>query len=111
MTDYLYKALDAQGQFVSGRLQAASTSAAVQQLVELGYVPLDTKPRITERRWSSLLPQPGVPKREITILFQDLALLLRSGLPLDEGLRLLVDDVSGSRLVSSRNCAPRSRRV
>ena len=42
VTDYLYKALDAQGQFVSGRLQAASPIAAVQQLIELGYVPLDT---------------------------------------------------------------------
>jgi type II secretory pathway component PulF len=54
MTDFLYKALDAHGQFVSGRLQAASTSAAVQQLVELGYVPLDTKPSTTERRWRLL---------------------------------------------------------
>lgn len=65
VTDYLYKALDTQGQFVSGRLQAASPIAAVQQLIELGYVPLDTKPSTTERRWSSFLPQPGVPKREI----------------------------------------------
>jgi general secretion pathway protein F len=103
MTDYLYKALDAQGQFVSGQLQAASPNAAVQQLIELGYVPLDTKHSTSERRWASLfLPQPSVPKREITILFQDLALLLRSGLPLDEGLRLLVDEVTGlrARLIS-----------
>ena len=102
MTDYLYKALDAQGQFVSGRLQAASSSAAAQQLIELGYVPLDTKPSTTERRRASFLPQSRVPKREITVLFQDLALLLRSGLPLDEGLRLLVSDSSGltGRLIS-----------
>ena len=102
MTDYLYKALDAQGEFVSGRLQAASPSAAAQQLIELGYVPLDTKPSTTERRGASFLPQSRVPKREITILFQDLALLLRSGLPLDEGLRLLVFDASGltARLIS-----------
>jgi len=103
VTDYLYKALDAQGQFVSGRLQAVSSSAAAQQLIELGYVPLDTKPSTTERRRrASFLPQSRVPKREITVLFQDLALLLRSGLPLDEGLRLLISDASGltGRLIS-----------
>jgi general secretion pathway protein F len=102
VTDYLYKALDAQGEFVSGRLQAASPSAAAQQLLQLGYVPLDTKPSTTERRATSFLPQSRVPKREITILLQDLALLLRSGLPLDEGLRLLVFDASGltARLIS-----------
>jgi general secretion pathway protein F len=102
VTDYLYKALDAQGEFVSGRLQAASPSAAAQQLIELGYVPLDTKPSATERRGTSFLPQSRIPKREITILFQDLALLLRSGLPLDEGLRLLVFDAStlNARLIS-----------
>jgi len=102
MTDYLYKALDGQGQFVSGRLQAASPSAAAQQLIELGYVPLDTKPGTAERRRASFLPQSRVPKREITVLFQDLAVLLRSGLPLDDGLRLLVFDASGltARLIS-----------
>jgi general secretion pathway protein F len=83
-------------------LQAASASAAVQQLLELGYVPLDTTSSAGKLGLASLLPRPSVPKREITILFQDLALLLRSGLPLDEGLRLLTDDARGltARLLS-----------
>ena len=44
MAAFVYKALDASGQFVTGELQAPSMSAAARQLIELGYVPLATSP-------------------------------------------------------------------
>ena len=47
--------------------------------------------------WKRFIPQSEVSKREVTILLQDLALLLRSGLPLDDGLKLLTDDASSAR--------------
>lgn len=98
MPEFLYKALDGRKQFVSGQLQAVSMTAAVEQLVELGYVPLSTAPSRQDRGagWKKFIPQPTVSKREITVLLQDLALLLRSGLPLDDGLRLLTDNASGA---------------
>lgn len=103
MGEFAYKALDARGQFVAGELRAPSASAAAQQLVELGYVPLSTEAADTKHRagWGSRLER-RVPKREITILLQDLALLLRSGLPLDDGLRLLTENASGqtNRLIA-----------
>ena len=97
MVEFSYKALDGRKQFVSGQLQAASITAAIEQLIELGYVPLSTAPSAGLRNagWKRFIPQPTVSKREITILLQDLALLLRSGLPLDDGLRLLTDNTSG----------------
>ena len=98
MAEFTYKALDGRRQFVSGHLQAASTSAAVAQLIQLGYVPLATAPSTPDSvaSWKRFLPQPTVSKREITILIQDLSLLLRSGLPLDDGLQLLTDNSSGA---------------
>lgn len=98
MGEFVYKALDGRKQFVTGQLQAASLNAAVDQLVELGYVPLSTAPSAQnwQAGWRHFIPQPTVSKREITILLQDLALLLRSGLPLDDGLRLLTDNASAA---------------
>jgi general secretion pathway protein F len=96
MGEFAYKALDARGRFVTGELRAPSVSTALQQLVELGYVPLAAEPIRSERAafWHSLFER-GVPKRETTIFLQDLALLLRSGLPLDDALRLLTENASG----------------
>jgi len=98
MAEFVYRALDGRKQFVTGQLQAGSLSAAVDQLIELGYVPLSTAPSAQDRQlgWRRFIPQPTVSKREITILLQDLALLLRSGLPLDDGLRLLTDNASAA---------------
>ena len=98
MAEFTYKALDARKQFVTGQLQALSLSAAVEQLIQLGYVPLSTKASTGSgtEGWRRFIPQPGIPGRDITILLQDLALLLRSGLSLDDGLRLLTDDSSSA---------------
>lgn len=98
MAEFAYKALDGRKQFVTGELQALSLNAAVEQLIELGYIPLSTIPTSQDRGagWNRFVPQTKVSKREITILLQDLALLLRSGLPLDDGLKLLTDQASGA---------------
>lgn len=95
MGQFAYKALDAQGRFVTGELTAPSVATAIQQLAELGYVPLATEPARAERRtfWNAF--DSGVPKREVTVFLQDLALLLRAGLPLDDSLRLLTENVTG----------------
>lgn len=97
MAEFIYKALDARKQFVSGQLQALSLNAAVDQLIQLGYIPLSTTPDTGRGRiegWKRFFPQRGISQREITVLLQDLALLLRSGLPLDDALKLLTDNSS-----------------
>jgi len=91
---YSYKALDADGRFVTGELQADSRPAAAAHLVELGYVPLETVERPEERGigWRKYFSIGRLPPREVTVLIRDLALLLKAGLPLDDALKLLGDD-------------------
>jgi general secretion pathway protein F len=95
MPEFTYQALDARKQFTTGQLHAVSMSAAVEQLTKLGYIPLSTKPSVVARgsAWKKLL-QPRVTQREVTILLQDLAVLLHSGLPLDDALKLQADNAS-----------------
>jgi general secretion pathway protein F len=98
MPEFAYKALDGRKQFVSGQLQASSLNAAIEQLIELGYIPLATDPSSPRlgSGWKRFIPQPMISKREITVLLQDLASLLHAGLPLDDGLGLLTDNASGA---------------
>lgn len=98
MPEFAYRALDGRKQFTSGHLQAMSLEAAVDQLLELGYTPLSTVPSRgdQDQGWKRLLPRPTVKPREVTTLLQDLALLLRSGLVLDDGLKLLTDNASSA---------------
>jgi general secretion pathway protein F len=93
MAEFVYKALDSKGAFVTGKLQAQSLSAASRQLIELGYTPLSTEPKTAKSSGFWTL-RPAISNRDVTVLLQDLALLLRSGLPLDEGLNLLMEDAS-----------------
>lgn len=62
MAEFTYKALDARKQFVTGQLQALSLSAAVEQLIQLGYVPLSTKASTGSgtEGWRRFIPQPGI---------------------------------------------------
>jgi general secretion pathway protein F len=96
MPEFSYRALDGRKQFTSGHLQAISLEAAVDQLLELGYTPLSTIPSRGDQEpgWKRFISRPNVKPREVTTLLQDLALLLRSGLPLDEGLKLLTDNAN-----------------
>lgn len=98
MPEFAYKALDSRKQFVAGHLRAVSTNAAVEQLLELSYVPLAIMPGGQNQTagWKRFIPRPTVSKREVTVLLQDLAALLHSGLPLDDGLKLLTGNNSGA---------------
>jgi general secretion pathway protein F len=101
---YSYKALDADGRFVSGELQSDSVPAAAAHLVDLGYIPLETKERAASRGagWRRYLSIGRLNPKEVTVLIRDLALLLKAGLPLDDALKLLGDDVkpAASRLLT-----------
>jgi general secretion pathway protein F len=108
MPAFRYKALDGEGRFVTGEIQAESTAAVEARLGELGYLPLETVARRAPNAqvgWRRLMPQPRLAARDVTVVIRDLALLLRAGLPLDEALRLLGDDagaVTGHLLVDVR---------
>ena len=109
MAAYSYKALDADGRFVTGELQAESVPAAAAHLVELGYVPLETvqRPEARGAGWRKYFSIGRLPPREVTVLIRDLALLLKAGLPLDDALKLLGDDArpAAARLLADLRSA------
>ena len=92
MPMFSYKALDAEGGFVVGEIEAPDKRDVARRLERLGYVTLDTgitKPETGQRLFSL---QRSVGQREITVFLRELSLVLRAGLTLDDALLLLAGE-------------------
>jgi general secretion pathway protein F len=92
MPMFSYKALDAEGGFVVGEIEAPDKRDVARRLERLGYVALDTgiaKPETGQRLFSF---QRSVGQREITVFLRELSLVLRAGLTLDDALLLLAGE-------------------
>lgn len=99
MALYTYQALSKDGKRVNGNLDAASPQAARAQLIRLGLYPVKVTPSTgagstTGRSWSSFLTR-GVSPRDKIFFTKQLALLLKSGVPLMQSLELLTDQTEG----------------
>jgi general secretion pathway protein F len=96
MTLFTYRALDANGRFISGEIEAADQKDVTRRLTEFGYVPLETGAgaKATATRAGRRLSTFGrrVSQREVTVFLRDLSLVLRAGLPIDEALQLLAGE-------------------
>jgi general secretion pathway protein F len=100
---FSYKALDAEGGFVVGEIEAPDKRDVARRLERLGYVTLDTgiaKPETGQRLFSF---QRSVGQREITVFLRELALVLRAGLTLDDALLLLAGEERRGLAVVSRD--------
>lgn len=92
MATIQYKALDAQGRFVVGELEAVDMRDASTRLQQLGFVPLETNAggeAAAQKGGGRFSFTRSVSQRELTVFIRELALVLRAGLPLDEALLLL----------------------
>jgi general secretion pathway protein F len=99
MATIQYKALDGQGRFVVGELEALDLRDASMRLEQLGYVALETHAGNSSDQSSqgksanfSFSFSRTVSQRELTVFIRELALVLRAGLPLDEALHLLAGE-------------------
>jgi general secretion pathway protein F len=94
MPTFSYKAIDGDGRFVAGELEAADTREVSRQLVRLGYTALETtagaRPVDTGRKLLAFRRRVG--RREVTVFLRELALVLRAGLTLDDALLLLAGE-------------------
>ena len=93
MPTFSYKALDAEGAFVVGEIEAPDRSEVARRLQRLGYVALDTgtaKEAGSAPRFFTFQRQLG--QREITVFLRELSLVLRAGLTLDDALLLLAGE-------------------
>ena len=99
MPAFTYKALDHDGRFVSGELEADGPAEIKRKLEQMGYVALETQLRKrvpgTEQKFWSFRRTLG--QRELTILLRELALVLRAGLPLIDAIELLAGEQGGAQ--------------
>lgn len=99
MANFNYRALTQNGELVSGSIAASSAAEVARRIEFLGLVPVETvlagdASAMTRLSLSFSRPRPA----DVTIFTRDLALLLRAGARLDDGLELLADDADLGRL-------------
>jgi general secretion pathway protein F len=99
MPNYRYRALNANGELVSGAIAAPAAGDVAQRIERLGLVLVDNvtlEDGGSTRRASSLFNKPKA--EDVTIFTRDLALLLRAGARINDGLELLAADADFGRL-------------
>jgi general secretion pathway protein F len=97
MPIYHYRAADSGGNIVQGALDAREERLVVLHLQQGGLIPLRISREEKAAGWEGGLPwRRGrrVPPREVVHFTQELAALLKAGLPLDRSLQALLDVTS-----------------
>jgi len=98
--NFRYRALTQGGEVVSGSLAAPTAAEVARRIEYLGLVPIDTVADAGAARESSFGFTLGRQPRpeDVTLFTLDLALLLKAGARLDDGLELLASDADIGRL-------------
>src|ERR1700680_981275 len=100
MPNYRYRALNGNGELVSGAIAAAAPGDVAQRIERLGLVLVDNvtleEGGGSTRNLFSIFNEPRA--EYVTIFTRDLALLLRAGARINDGLELLGADADFGRL-------------
>jgi len=96
---FTYKATNSAGKIFQGTLEAADEPAALTELDTLGYIPIVMKPAAGGKNAATPGMFLGLPaffanrarSRNVASFTQDLATLLKAGLPIDAALKILID--------------------
>jgi general secretion pathway protein F len=97
MAVYRYRATDAGGSIIQGTLEAREERQVVLHLQQGGLIPLRINQEGQASRWegkSALWRRGRITSRDVVLLSQELAALLKAGLPLDRSLQALEDVTS-----------------
>ena len=99
MPNYRYRAINANGELVSGAIAAPAPGDVAQRVERLGLVLVDNVTLEEGGSASRAFGLFGKPKAEdVTLFTRDLALLLRAGARINDGLELLAADKDFGRL-------------
>jgi general secretion pathway protein F len=99
MPNYRYRALNSNGELVSGAIAASAPGDVAQRIERLGLVLVDNVTLEEGGAARSAFNLFNKPKAEdVTIFTRDLALLLRAGARINDGLELLAADRDFGRL-------------
>lgn len=99
MPNYRYRAINANGELVSGAIAAPAPGDVAQRVERLGLVLVDNVTLEEGGSAGRAFGLFGKPKAEdVTLFTRDLALLLRAGARINDGLELLAADKDFGRL-------------
>ena len=93
MPAYVFKALDSSGKVIEDTRNADSEQSLIRQLQNEGYMPMKVS-LDAPSSWSFKLQPKAkfrLSQKEILLFSRELSTLLQAGLPLDRGLRVLMD--------------------
>jgi general secretion pathway protein F len=100
-----YRATDAGGAIVTGTLEAREERLVVQHLQQGGLIPLRVSLEEEQPQWAGLPSiwwrRRRVPFRSVVHFTQELAALLKAGLPLDRSLKALLEVTSRPAMKAS----------
>src|SRR2546425_2815843 len=92
MAIFRYKAVNAQGAFSEGQVDAVDTRTVVHRLRNMGLIPVSIEEPPSHQ--TALLPKlylQRVSKRDILFFTEELSTLVRAGLPLDRSLSIAAE--------------------
>ena len=95
MPRFRFEAITYDGQTEKGVVEGDSVKGVRQQLMARGLVPVDVAPETAAAGKSGLgvlFSRRAISQAELAVLTKQFALLVRSGLPLDEALKLLAEE-------------------
>lgn len=104
MALYSYQALTKDGKKVSGVMDASSVNNVKEQLTRQGFFPINITATQSEKKFSlSSLFSWGVSQKTLILFTRQLAILLKSGVPLLQAFDLLIEQFEGrfKNIVSS----------
>lgn len=92
---YRYKATSPAGEVESGELEARDEAAVAQRLQAMGLIPIRIETAAAgsskaTRHGGGLFSRRRISQDQVAALTRELATLLRSGLPLDRGMEILI---------------------
>ena len=90
MSTYRYKAVNAQGRFSEGLLEALDTRTAAYRLQGMGLIPVSIEEPSVRRSasWVPKLHLQRISKKDILFFTEELSTLIHAGLPLDRSLAI-----------------------
>jgi len=101
MALYAYQAFTKEGKRITGTVDAPSIPSAREQLVKMGLYPITLTPATSETQGTGLMARLNallsrrVSTKDKILFTKQLAVLLRSGVPLLESFELLIDQFEG----------------
>jgi general secretion pathway protein F len=94
MATFRYKAVNAQGSFSEGQVDAIDTRTAAYRLQGMGLIPVSIEQPSFQRTGPGLLSRvytPRISKKDVLFFTEELSTLVHAGLPLDRSLTITAE--------------------